>query len=699
MNQQTEAKFACTQLFVVSFITLFLELMIIRWVPANIRLIAYYANLMLISSFLGIGLGALLKEKGLNLFRLFPYVLLIDIIFLIICRKITLPGFWIECRYYSVPPTIVNFTSVICIFLLNAAVFVPLGERIGQLFDALPPLRAYSWDLGGSLVGTIVFGLFSVMFFSPMVGFVIVCLLYFLLLSTPSKRKVIIPLLICLGGVYYFTPREAIWSPYYFVTVNDLNTNENIFISDAPDNIRTMKDPPTYRVIVNQGFYQQQGTINAERYTKGTEKYDYVKNDFISATLPYSLKPSPERILIVGSGGGKDIEAAFLLGAQHVDAVEIDPVLVDISKKINASGVYFDPRVNLEVNDARAFFTRAERVYDMVAFAYLDASTLFSSMSNIRLDGYVYTVESLRTAYGLLKDDGLLSISFASGAEWMMDKLILMTIEATGKTPYVYTLGGQYPYQFGPIVIQVPQGELDPPETHGAFKRVRIPPSLKDNTEISLATDDWPFLYLKKRGVPMDYLSVILALTIISSIVLLATSRMRWGINQTHFFFLGAGFLLLETKSITDCSLYFGATWFVTMLVVAGILLMVLGANMVAMRLRSFRFSFYIPLIASMIVLYATPNDFVLSLPFVGRLLWVLIMVPLPVFFAGLIFSTTFRETKSASSSFGANLVGATVGGFTEYLGMAIGFQNLSLLVIAAYLASLGILMLFKDRN
>ena len=72
MNQQTETKFACAQLFAVSFITLFLELMIIRWVPANIRLIAYYANLMLISSFLGIGLGALLKEKGLNLFRLFP---------------------------------------------------------------------------------------------------------------------------------------------------------------------------------------------------------------------------------------------------------------------------------------------------------------------------------------------------------------------------------------------------------------------------------------------------------------------------------------------------------------------------------------------------------------------------------------------------------------------------------------------------
>lgn len=74
-------------------------------------------------------------------------------------------------------------------------------------------------------------------------------------------------------------------------------------------------------------------------------------------------------------------------------------------------------------------------------------------------------------------------------------------------------------------------------------------------------------------------------------------------------------------------------------------------------------------------------------------------MVPLPVFFAGLIFSTTFRETKSASSSFGANLIGATVGGFAEYLGMAIGFQNLSLLVIASYLASLGIMALPKGQQ
>jgi hypothetical protein len=82
----------------------------------------------------------------------------------------------------------------------------------------------------------------------------------------------------------------------------------------------------------------------------------------------------------------------------------------------------------------------------------------------------------------------------------------------------------------------------------------------------------------------------------------------------------------------------------------------------------------------------------------VGRLLWVLVFVPLPIFFAGLIFSTTFREAENASASFGANLLGATVGGFLEYSGMAIGFQNLSLIVIAAYLASL-VIMLRIYRN
>ena len=699
MNEKSDTRHICLQLLAVSFVTLFLELMIIRWVPANVRLIAYYANLMLISSFLGIGLGALVKGRGLNLFKFFPWILLIDIIFLIICRKITLPGFSLEFRFLSVPPTITNLTAVICIFLFNTVLFVPLGEKIGQLFDALPPLRAYSWDLGGSLLGTIGFGFFSLMFFSPSLGIVLVIAIYLLLISRRSIWSALIPLVVCLGCVYLTSPKSALWSPYYYVTIDEVGKKRNLLIDDVPENILTMPDPPRYLVKVNRDFLQYHRTINPDRYTKGTENHDLTQKASIHHSLPYRLRPSPENVLIVGAGGGNDVEGALLNGAQRIDAVEIDPVLVKIAKRINASGIYFDPHVRTVINDARAFFVNAEPIYDHVIFGYLDSQALFSSKSTIRLDGFVYTTESLRTAYNLLKEDGLLSLSFAAGADWITKKLILMVFEATGKMPVVYTLDGNINPGGGSVSMHVSKGQIDPPPDHGHFKRVTLPLSLQKEDYLFLATDDWPFLYLKEKGVPIDYLIVITVLLLISFLTLFSVARIQWKKYQTHFFFLGAGFLLLETKSITDCSLYFGTTWFVTMLVITGILLMVLLANLLAMRLHSFRFYFYLPLIASMILLYFTPNNFILGLSFLGRLVWVLIMVPLPIFFAGLIFSTTFRESESASSSFGANLIGATLGGFTEYLSMVIGFQSLSLLVIAAYLASLLCMGLIKGRH
>jgi hypothetical protein len=161
------------------------------------------------------------------------------------------------------------------------------------------------------------------------------------------------------------------------------------------------------------------------------------------------------------------------------------------------------------------------------------------------------------------------------------------------------------------------------------------------------------------------------------------------GRNNRHFFFLGLGFLLLQTKSITDCSLYFGATWFVTTLVVAGVLLMVLLANYVADKyIQEFRMAFYLPLILSLMVIFFTPTDVILGLPFGVRMIWVVVAVPLPVFFAGLIFSTTFKTSQNPSANLGANLIGATIGGFLEYLGMAIGHNYLVLIIVSAYLLS-----------
>ena len=159
-DEKRAAARRAARLFAVSFLALFLELMLIRWVPAVAQIVAYYANLMLISSFLGLGMGAMVARRGWRLFRWFPSLLAVTVGFLLLSRNVLLPGSLVELRFFSNLPGLVNYLVLVGIFVLNTALFVPLGEQVGQLFESLPPLRAYMWDLGGSLCGTVAFGVF-----------------------------------------------------------------------------------------------------------------------------------------------------------------------------------------------------------------------------------------------------------------------------------------------------------------------------------------------------------------------------------------------------------------------------------------------------------------------------------------------------------------------------------------------------------
>lgn len=673
-------------LFALSFLALFLELMMIRWVPSVVHLVAYYANLMLISSFLGLGLGALLTRSARHLFRWFPVVLAVNVMYLLVCQWVagSLPGSGTESRFYSSDAPLASYVVLVGVFVFNTVAFIPLGQQIGLLFNSMRPLRAYMWDLGGSLCGTLAFGFFSYTYFSPVAGMALVSVLFIVL--TPRARRAFtgVTLAAVCGAMYLGSADVAVWSPYYYVTVHEGTAAGARIVSEAPAGLRSERNPPIYTVKVNQDFYQLHGTIDSERYDPGAtrRRVEVLRNQYV---VPYVLKPAPERVLVLGSGGGMDVEAALLAGASHVDAVDVDPVLIELSREYNASGVYDDPRVHVHVNDARAYLQQTDERYDLIVFGYLDSQALSSYMSNLRLDGFTYTVEGLERAWELLEPDGMLALSFAASQEWLGAKLRRMILDATGREPVVYV----YPPQ---VILAAARGDsIAGPPRVGSFERMQV------GGLVEPATDDWPYLYLSRKTIPSDYLIVIMTLLVLSAGTVLLLRGRSFGSTDAHFFFLGIGFLLLQTKSIADCSLYFGTTWFVTMLVIAGVLLMVLLANAVALRISGAPLWFYMPLFASLILLLAVPREFVLSFPMAGRAAWTMLLVPLPLFFAGLIFSTTFREQTrmpgiTAAGLFGANLLGATVGGFIEYLGMAIGSQALMLVVIGAYLTSLLVL-------
>jgi hypothetical protein len=671
------------RLFGLSFTALFLELMMIRWTPAVVHFLAYYGNLMLISSFLGLGLGAMLAGRKVRIIGFFPVALVLYLEGLVVSQAfLAAPRVVAEARFVQEKGAFVNYLALVGVFAANTLLFIPLGQEIGQLFGRMKPLRAYGFDLGGSLCGTLVFGVFSLRYFSPVLGFLAVAVVF--LLSTQGRQRLanlpVLAVAVYIVSVPLNIP--AVWSPYYYITVH--RTEQSPPTLEPPPDLHTMKDPPMYSVSVNSDFYQNHGTLDINRYTPGTSLAKRIEEMRARYFLPYAVHPKCDRVCVVGSGGGIDVQAALMSGAKSVDAVEIDPVLLILSHRFNAADNYSDPRVSAQINDGRAFLQSATKKYDLVVFGLLDSHALFSYSSNIRLDGFIYTVECMRRAYSLLAPDGTLNVSFFAARPWMVDKLKGLLAAATGRTPITYQKELAY-------ILIVPRGPDPPlPPMINGYRRDYWAPAA-----IDLPTDDWPYLYLSSRTIPPDYLAVIGTLLgmSVAAVAIVRLTGWRLGadgrLEQGHFFFLGLGFLLLETKSIGDCSLYFGATWLVTMIVVTGVLLMVLAANFLAMRLRRAPLALYVPLLASLAALYLIPREQILALPWLARLAWALFCVPLPIFFAGLIFSVTFRESKDPATMLAANLIGATIGGFCEYLGMALGVHALLLLVMAAYCASL----------
>jgi hypothetical protein len=152
---------------------------------------------------------------------------------------------------------------------------------------------------------------------------------------------------------------------------------------------------------------------------------------------------------------------------------------------------------------------------------------------------------------------------------------------------------------------------------------------------------------------------------------------------------MGAAFLLLETKSVVQFALLFGTTWFVNALVFAGILLTVLIAIEVERRVRiGRRTQLFVLLFGALAVAYLVPADSLLALAFVPRFLAATALAFAPVFLANLIFAERFRDTEDSTTAFGANLLGAMVGGTLEYLSLITGYRALLVLAGVLYLLS-----------
>ncbi|HKM90580.1 MAG TPA: methyltransferase domain-containing protein [Candidatus Acidoferrales bacterium] len=679
-------------LFLVSFAALYLEILLIRWIGTEVRVFAYFQNLSLIACFLGFGLGCYqsARKKGylFGLVALAGLAILVELpfpqwkTFLEILSSAL--SFSTDAQLWSAlnPPTpafaVVAFLAstvlVTGLLLLIIATMRPVGQWVGAYLDAASnPIAAYSANLLGSLAGVWFFAGLSFLETAPVFWFGIAFVLFLLVRSRGARIGVL--QFVCIAAslllllVSDFGAGEMHWSPY-----------QKLQLMSA--------DELQYDVLVNNVGYMTIANTSPDvlaRHPGFAARYKASSYD-----APWRFIGLRDRVLILGAGAGNDASAALRNGAGQIDAVEIDPEIFALGKRLHPDHPYASDRVHVILNDARAYLRETRQKYDVIVFGLLDSHTQFSGYSSMRLDNYVYTEQSLREAKRLLKPSGVLVLKFEVRPPWtwMGQRFYAMFNDVFGRPPIAFSR---------PQVGALLEGTLFLASSDPALWNRAAQPELAaflraSPTSFPLVvdgapppvTDDWPYVYHRGHTIPRAYLTVSL---ILLAIAFLATRRrLELGNSSTwYFFFLGAGFLLLETQMISRLALYFGSTWQVNCIVLSAILAVLLVANLLVQRVPAIRLGrLYAIVVITLIAIYVVPWE---SLPFGSHAAGTLLAAAycVPICFAGVIFAETFRKCRNKSAAFGSNMIGAVAGGLAQNFSFVFGLKALLLLAAAFY--------------
>jgi hypothetical protein len=639
------------RLVALSFLMLFLELALIRWTGSNNIHLAYLTNFVLLASFLGIGIGFLRVRSGPDLFVWTPIALALLVTF-VLSFPVTLSalegpnqlkGAW---GMAALP----RWVSLGAIFFLTVAVMACVGHGVARTFVKFTPLEAYRFDILGSIAGIVTVTVLAFLEMPPIVWGVVVCVMVTWLVGL-RPQVVALVLVVVLLAIESSAPHDR-WSPYYKVTAKVL-----------PETV--VGGTPTHDVL----------EISANNIPHQTAyPIDTLRQIQPFYFFPYRHIPAASlgRVLIVGAGNGNDVAVALAAGAQHVDAVEIDPVVQSLGSKYHPEHPYQDPRVSVHINDGRAFIEQSNDTYDLIMFALPDSLALLSGQGSLRLENYLFTLQSMRTVKDHLAPGGTFAM-YNYYEPFLLDRYAATLERVYGAAPCVEVgdaLGGRHQ-----AVI-----------TAGTGATVDCA-STWDGERVSSPTDDYPFPYLATRSIPSFYWHTLL-LMLAASLVLIRTAGgpLRGMIRYSDLALMGAAFLLLETKNVVQFALLFGTTWLVNSLVFGGVLASVYLAVEVARRWRLPPHRFlYAGLLASLVLAWIVPQSSLLTLSLVPRFIGAVALAFAPIFLANLIFAQRFQDVGSATTAFAANLLGAIVGGGLEYTALITGYRFLLVVVAVLY--------------
>jgi len=700
---------AALDLFLVSFLILFLELTLIRWIPAYAKLVSYFTNFILIACFLGMGLGCLAASWRISFLGATPGLVaavMLGTLFVYdsapaVQHAAALAGG--DRIYFGAEEGGGSWAAGVPyiiggLFVLITAAFMGPGQVMGRLFNAFDkPLKAYIVNIGASAAGITAFTLLAYMQTPAWIWFAcsgaLLCALMLPRMRLAAAAAPALLLVLCAAAAFFADASQSgsvTWSPYYRVKLDENRISVNQISHQAMSSSRT---PPF--------IYQYHLPWLLNRDTGGAP---------------------PQDVLIIGAGSGTDVSHALRYGAAHVDAVEIDPAILAIGRAHHPNNPYADPRVCIINTDGRSFLQTTDKQYDLIIYGLVDSVTLMSSFSSVRLENYLFTEQAFEDVKKRLKPGGRFVVYNFFRRSWLtiriyrvMEKVFddppllvlvpsaqaihpdmqhdtrMISLFMAGNTaPLHQAFGARGAYrvvQNQGVADQPFNGFAPPP---GVATRDLYSTAVSGGEDMRLTTDDWPFIYLREARIPRHNLVGLGIILLVSLAAVLAFSSAGRGASgfSLHFFALGGAFMLLETTSIVRLSLLYGSTWIVNSVVFLCVLLMIFAANFYVLRRGARGASVpYLLLLAALALNLALPLAWFLDKGFfTGRVLSAA-MTFLPIAFAGVVFAGSFARSRRPAADLGSNLLGIIAGGALEYASLVWGYN--ALLAAAALLYAL----------
>lgn len=692
-------------LFGVSILSLYLEMVILRWVGSEIRVLAYIQNALLVICILGLGAGSwdcngsiklrnsLIPLTFLSLFLSFPGFALIREDISVTTAKWGGQLMWLqgESENSKLSDLLVLLLGVAILYSIWT-VFLAIGRIIGRLFNSCDNvLLAYGSNIAGSLAGVWIFAGLSALWTGPTtwMGLLIVIGLVCLkgrnsLTSGLEPRKFdlvwifaifLAPLLSQLTDLSL----ETTWSPYQKLSLRK-GEFENTEVTT---------------IDVNNTGYQFMLDLSENSPIR---KHAAHSNELVDTVSQYDIATSfakdPKEVLVLAAGSGNDVAAILRNSKAHVTAVDIDPVIVDWGRKYHPEQPYSSDRVTPVIEDARSFLAHSDLQNDLIVVGLLDSHTNVGT-SSLRLDNYIYTVECMRQMKKLLKPGGILSITYVLINPFINDHISQAITEVFGKPPLAIGIPSSR-LGLGGLTFIVSNSSTSESELAAAspiadyIKAHQMPVG----TSVGSISDDWPFLYLERPEIPRLFVYYFLIIAILVGAAIIRgynATKVPLALQSTSFFFfLGAAFMILETVMISRAALLFGSMWFVSSLVISGVLFTILMANLIAAFLPTIPiFLIGILLLCSCCGVYYFDMGSLAAMSPWPRALNLALIASSPMLFSGILFARIFSKTTNPSRALGANLFGALFGSFLQYSVFIVGFRQTLLLVLGCYVLAL----------